>query len=62
MDSAHPAVRIPPAVRPPLATVVAALAGRNTHTEPHRIFTTLARHRRLFRRWLPLGDCPVAAR
>lgn len=56
MDSAQPAVRIPPAVRPPLATVVAALAGRNTHTEPHRIFTTLARHRRLFRRWLPLGD------
>jgi alkylhydroperoxidase family enzyme len=39
-----------------LATVVAALAGRVTHTEPHRIFTTLARHRRLFRRWLPLAD------
>jgi alkylhydroperoxidase family enzyme len=32
------------------------LAGRVTHTEPHRIFTTLARHRQLFRRWLPLGD------
>lgn len=48
-------MRIPPASRPPLATVVAALAGRVTHTEPHRIFTTLARHRRLFRRWLPLG-------
>jgi alkylhydroperoxidase family enzyme len=56
MDSEQPSVRIPPAVRPPLATVVAALAGRTTHTEPHRIFTTLARHRRLFRRWLPLGD------
>jgi alkylhydroperoxidase family enzyme len=56
MDSAKPTVRIPPARRPPLATVVAALAGRTTHTEPHRIFTTLARHRRLFRRWLPLGD------
>lgn len=36
--------------------MVAALAGRVTHTEPHRIFTTLARHRRLFRRWLPLAD------
>ena len=56
MDSEQPAVRIPPAVRPPLATVLAVLAGRATHTEPHRIFTTLARHRRLFRRWLPLGD------
>jgi alkylhydroperoxidase family enzyme len=56
MESDRPAVRIPPAVRPPLATVVAAVAGRATHTEPHRIFTTLARHRRLFRRWLPLAD------
>jgi alkylhydroperoxidase family enzyme len=36
--------------------VVAGLAGRATHTEPHRVFTTLARHRRLFRRWLPLAD------
>ncbi len=56
MESDNPAVRIPPARRPPLATVVATLAGRSTHTEPHRIFTTLARHRRLLRRWLPLGD------
>jgi alkylhydroperoxidase family enzyme len=56
MDSELPGVRIPPAVRPPLATVVASLAGRVTHTEPHRVFTTLARHRQLFRRWLPLGD------
>lgn len=56
MDSQRPAVRIPPAVRPPLATVVAAVAGRVTHTEPPRVFTTLARHRRLFRRWLPLAD------
>jgi alkylhydroperoxidase family enzyme len=56
MDSERLAVRIPPAVRPPLATLVAAVAGRTTHTEPHRIFTTLARHRRLFRRWLPLAD------
>ncbi len=51
----QPAVRIAPAVRPPLATLVAVLAGRVTRTEPHRIFTTLAHHRRLFRRWLPMG-------
>ena len=55
MDRVQPSVRMPPAVRPPLATLVALIAGRATHTEPHRIFTTLARHRRLFRRWLPLG-------
>jgi alkylhydroperoxidase family enzyme len=55
MDIYQPAVRIPPAARPPLATLVATLAGWVTHTEPHRIFTTLAHHRRLFRRWLPLG-------
>jgi len=55
MDSDQPTVRVAPAIRPPLASVVAALAGRVTHTEPHRIFTTLAHHRRLFRRWLPLG-------
>ncbi len=55
MDSDQPGMRIPPA-RSPLATVVAALAGRATRTEPHRIFTTLGRHRRLFRRWLPLAD------
>jgi alkylhydroperoxidase family enzyme len=55
MDSDQPSVRIAPARRPPLATVLAMLAGRVTHTEPHRIFTTLAHHRRLFRRWLPLG-------
>ena len=52
----RPTVRIPPGERPPLGTVVAALAGWATHTEPHRVFTTLARHRRLFRRWLPLGE------
>jgi alkylhydroperoxidase family enzyme len=56
MDAEEPSVRMPPAVRPPLATLVASVAGRVTHTEPHRIFTTLARHRQLFRRWLPLGD------
>lgn len=40
----------------PLATVVAALAGRAAGTEPHRVFTTLARHPRLFRRWLVFAD------
>src|SRR5207342_417798 len=34
MDRELPSVRIPPAVHPPLATVVASLAGRVTHTEP----------------------------
>lgn len=64
MDSDQPETRIPPA-RSPLGTLVATLAGRVTRTEPHRIFTTLGRHRRLFRRWLPLaaglllrGDLP----
>jgi alkylhydroperoxidase family enzyme len=58
-------VRMAPA-RTPLATVVAALAGRVTGTEPQRVFTTLARNRRLFRRWLPFaggllrGDLPRA--
>src|SRR2546430_2520014 len=58
-------VRMAPA-RAPLATVVAALAGRVTRTEPQRVFTTLARNRRLFRRWLPFaggllrGDLPRA--
>jgi alkylhydroperoxidase family enzyme len=56
METERSAVRVPPAVRPPLASVVAVAAGRMTHTEPHRIFTTLARHRRLFRRWLPIAD------
>ncbi len=55
MEIGQPSVRIPPAARPPLGTLVATLAGRVTHTEPHRIFSTLAHHRRLFRRWLPLG-------
>lgn len=55
MEGDRPAVRLPPA-RAPLGTLVAVLAGRVTHTEPHRVFTTLSRHRRLFRRWLPLAD------
>ena len=40
----------------PLANLVAALAGRATKTEPQRVFTTLARHPRLFRRWLLFAD------
>ncbi|HEU5470984.1 MAG TPA: carboxymuconolactone decarboxylase family protein [Actinophytocola sp.] len=58
-------VRMAPA-RAPLATLVARLAGRVTRTEPQRVFTTLARNRRLFRRWLPFaggllrGDLPRA--
>lgn len=55
MDSERPQTRIPPA-RAPLATLVATVAGRVTRTGPHRVFTTLGRHHRLFRRWLPLAD------
>jgi alkylhydroperoxidase family enzyme len=40
----------------PLATVVAALAGHATGSEPLRVFTTIARHPRLFRRWLLFAD------
>jgi 4-carboxymuconolactone decarboxylase len=53
-----PGVRIPPA---PLTSLtrwhrtVARVAGRATGGEPPRVLTTLARHRRLFRRWLPFG-------
>jgi alkylhydroperoxidase family enzyme len=51
-------VRVPPA---PLSSLtpwhrtIARVAGRVTGGEPPRVFTTLARHRRLFRRWLPFG-------
>lgn len=64
MVNSRPWTRIQPA-RAPLASLVAAVAGHVTRTEPHRIFTTIGRHRRLFRRWLPLagtlllgGDLP----
>jgi AhpD family alkylhydroperoxidase len=36
----------------PVATVIARIAGRVTRTGPPNIFTTLARHRRLFLPWL----------
>jgi alkylhydroperoxidase family enzyme len=40
---------------PPLARFTAAVTARATHGEPLRIFTTLGRHRRLFRSWLRFG-------
>jgi alkylhydroperoxidase family enzyme len=58
LPSGLPAVRIPPA---PLSSLtrwhrtVVRVAGRATGGEPPRVLTTLARHRRLFRRWLPFG-------
>ncbi|HEX7520634.1 MAG TPA: carboxymuconolactone decarboxylase family protein [Acidimicrobiia bacterium] len=39
----------------PLGRVAAWIGGRATHGDPPRVLTTLARHRRLFRRWLPFG-------
>jgi alkylhydroperoxidase family enzyme len=39
----------------PLARVVARVVGRATIGEPPRVFTTLGRHRRLFRSWLPFA-------
>jgi len=39
----------------PLARVVAKVVGRATVGEPPRVFTTLGRHRRLFRVWLPFA-------
>jgi AhpD family alkylhydroperoxidase len=38
-----------------MARSVAAVAARATGGEPPRIFTTLGRHRRLFRWWLPFA-------
>jgi alkylhydroperoxidase family enzyme len=39
----------------PLARTVAWVAGRATIGEPANVFTTLGRHRRLFRSWLPFA-------
>jgi alkylhydroperoxidase family enzyme len=51
-------VRMPP-LEPgslgPVARVAAAVSGWATRGEAPRVLTTLARHRRLFRRWLPLA-------
>jgi AhpD family alkylhydroperoxidase len=47
--------RIPPGDRRDIglvATVISRIAGRVTRTGPPNIFTTLARHRRLFLPWL----------
>ena len=50
-----PTVRVPPALPgdlSPLARLTSVVAARATRGEPLRIFTTLGRHRRLFRPWL----------
>ena len=39
----------------PLGRVAAWVGGRATHGEAPRVLTTLACHRRLFRRWLPFA-------
>jgi alkylhydroperoxidase family enzyme len=39
----------------PVARLVATAAARATRGEPPRVLTTLARHRRLFRWWLPFA-------
>ncbi len=47
--------RIPPGTRReigPVAAVIATIAGRALGTGPPNVFTTLARHRRLFVPWL----------
>ena len=51
-------VRIPPlapGALGPLGRTAAWVGGRATHGDSPRVLTTLARHRRLFRRWLPLA-------
>jgi alkylhydroperoxidase family enzyme len=51
-------VRIPPLAPGelgPLGRAAAWVGGRATHGDSPRVLTTLARHRRLFRRWLPLA-------
>jgi 4-carboxymuconolactone decarboxylase len=53
-----PTVRVPPAPPRslgPIARLAAAVAARTTRGEPPRVFTTLGRHPRLFRRWLPFS-------
>ena len=52
---ARPGVRVPPGARGLRARGAAAIAARATHGEPPRLFTTLGRHPRLFRRWLPFS-------
>jgi alkylhydroperoxidase family enzyme len=57
-DPVVPDVRIPPAPQRalgPLGRAAARVGARATHGDPPRVLTTLARHRSLFRGWLPLG-------
>jgi 4-carboxymuconolactone decarboxylase len=71
LDGPAPRVRVPPApprTRGPLAHLVAGLACAIRGEAP-RVFTTLARHPRLFRTWLRFaatlllrGDLPAADR
>jgi hypothetical protein len=52
----QPSVRVAPAsAPPPSARLVARLGGLLTGNDPLRIFTTIARHRRLSRWWLPFA-------
>lgn len=56
MAASTPSVRVSPSPGPPLsARVVARLAGLATGNEPLRLFTTVGRHRRLSRYWLPFA-------
>ena len=51
-------MRVPPAPwrsLGPLSRLTATVAAWATRGEPPRVFTTLGRHRRLFRRWLPFS-------
>lgn len=51
-------VRVPPAPADtlgPLGRAAARVGARATHGDPPRVLTTIARHRRLFRRWAPFA-------
>ncbi|MFL5884476.1 MAG: carboxymuconolactone decarboxylase family protein [Thermoleophilaceae bacterium] len=69
VDLAAPTPRVTPGTRSQIGTInwlIATVAGRVAgSSQPLRLFTTLARHRRLFRRWLifagalmPRGSLP----
>lgn len=54
-EATEPVPRIPPGGAPEIGrrnVLFARAAGAVTGTEPPKVFTTLARHPRLFRRWL----------
>jgi hypothetical protein len=46
---------LPPGALGPLGRAAAWVGGRATRGDSPRVLTTLARHRRLFRRWLPFA-------